>query len=65
VLQEHDRAGQGAPQDTWTRAAKREKDIALAAAAPKEEVATADEKIKKVTASKVRRKKASTPKKKD
>lgn len=50
---------------TWTRAAKREKDIALAAAAPKEEVATADEKIKKVTASKVRRKKASTPKKKD
>lgn len=51
---------------TWTRAAKREKEIALAAAAPKEEeAAPAEEKIKKVTASKVRQKKASAPKKKE
>jgi large subunit ribosomal protein L24e len=51
---------------TWTRAAKREKEITLAAAAPKEEAAApVDEKIKKITASKVRRKKASAPKKKE
>ncbi|MDW5561828.1 MAG: 50S ribosomal protein L24e [Methanomassiliicoccus sp.] len=50
---------------TWTRAAKREKEIAKAAAAPKEEVAAtpADEKIKKVTASKARKGKAPAPKK--
>jgi large subunit ribosomal protein L24e len=51
---------------TWTRAAAREKEIALAAAAPKEEVAApVEEKIKKTTASKVRQKKESAPKKKE
>ncbi len=50
---------------TWTRAAKREKDIALAAAASKAEAPAApvDEKIKKITASKARKRKAPAPKK--
>ena len=50
---------------TWTRAAKREKDIALAAAAPKEaaEAAPVEEKIKKTTASKARKGKAPASKK--
>jgi large subunit ribosomal protein L24e len=49
---------------TWTRAAKREKEIAKAAAAPKEApAAPADEKIKKTTASKARKGKAPPPKK--
>jgi len=49
---------------TWTKAAKREKDIALAAAAPKEAApaAPADQKVKKTTASKPRAKKQSAPK---
>jgi large subunit ribosomal protein L24e len=49
---------------TWTRAAKREKEIALAAAAAKETaVAPADEGIKKITASKSRKGKAPASKK--
>ncbi|MBI0584472.1 MAG: 50S ribosomal protein L24e [Methanomassiliicoccus sp.] len=48
---------------TWTRAAKREKEIALAAAAPKAEVAEVDDSIKKVTASKARKRKSPAPKK--
>ena len=49
---------------TWTRAAKREKDIALAAAVAKEApAAPADEKIKKTTASKARKGKAPASKK--
>jgi len=49
---------------SWTKAAKREKDIALAAAAPKEvaPAAPADQKVKKTTASKPRAKKQSAPK---
>lgn len=48
---------------TWTRAAKKEKDIALAAAATKTEaVAPVEEKAKKTVASKVRPKKQSAPK---
>lgn len=50
---------------TWTRAAKREKEIALAAAATKAAPAElADEKIKKTTASKARKRRAPAPKKK-
>lgn len=42
---------------TWTRAAAREKEIVMAAAASKENApAKVDEEIKKVTASKVRKK---------
>jgi large subunit ribosomal protein L24e len=49
---------------TWTRAAKKEKDIALAAAAPKAEAPAApvEEKAKKTTASKPRAKKQAAPK---
>jgi large subunit ribosomal protein L24e len=49
---------------TWTRAAAREKEIVMAAAASKENAPPkVDEAIKKVTASKVRKKKTSAPKK--
>jgi len=51
---------------TWTRAAKREKEIALAAAVAKESApatAPAEEKIKKTTASKARKGKAPASKK--
>jgi large subunit ribosomal protein L24e len=51
---------------TWTRAAKREKEIALAAAVSKETApAPVEEKAKKTTASKVRQKKQSPPKPKE